>query len=140
QIAMKDSPVASGGQPGAQLACDFHNFLDWESPDPLQQRGEVLTVDVLHREEMSATVFADVVHPADVRMRNLPGEAYFVDETLHTPYDVGELRRKELQSNPLSHLEVVGSIHVAHSAASEQAHDPVSPSNDGAWLKSRWIG
>ena len=89
---------------------------------------------------MSSISFADVVHPADVGVRDLASEAHFVDETLHPPGIDGDVHWKKLQRNALSHLEVVRSIDFTHPTPSEQAGDPVSPSNHRSWLKSCRIG
>ena len=48
QIAMQDSLVVRCRQSGTQLARDFKNLLVRESPNPLQQGGEVFSIDVLH--------------------------------------------------------------------------------------------
>ena len=45
-----------------------------------QQRGQILAVHVFHRQPGGAFGFADIVHAADIGMRDLPRDAHFVAE------------------------------------------------------------
>ena len=51
-------------------------------PLPLLQRGQVLAVDILHRDEVVAIDLADVVHPADAGVGDLPRVAHLAVEAL----------------------------------------------------------
>jgi hypothetical protein len=51
---------------------ELERLVRGQPADAPQQRREILAVDVLHREEVLATGFGDVVHAAHVRMRHLP--------------------------------------------------------------------
>ena len=82
QIAMQDALLVRGREPGAQLAGDLERLVGGKPPDAPQQRAEVLAVDVLHREEVQAFHFAEIVDAADVRMRHLARDAHLVAETL----------------------------------------------------------
>src|SRR5688572_27165842 len=48
--------------------------------DGRQQLSDILTMDVFHREEVLAVLFADVEHLHDVLVMKTRGEARFVDE------------------------------------------------------------
>ena len=71
QVAVQDAAVVRGGEARADLARDLERLVRRQPADAPQQRREVLAVHVLHREEVLAVHLADVVHAADVRMRDL---------------------------------------------------------------------
>ena len=103
-----------------------------EIADALQQRRQVLAVDVLHRQEVLPVDLADVVDAADVRMRELPRDADFGEEALAADRIARQRARQELQRDRLSELEVVGAVDLAHAAAAEQADDAVAVGEDDA--------
>ena len=80
QIAMQNLAVVGRRETGAELACELERLVRRQPADAPQQRREILAVDVLHREEVLAAGFADVVHAAHVRMRDLPREPNFLME------------------------------------------------------------
>ena len=75
QVAVQDAPVVRRGEPGAELPRDLERLVRRQPADAPQQRGEVLAVHVLHREEVLAVDLADVVDAADVGVRDLPRDA-----------------------------------------------------------------
>ena len=80
QIAMQNFAVVCRREAGAQLPCQLERLVRWQPADAPQQRREILAVDVLHREEVLAVGFADVVHAAHVRMGDLPRQPDFLME------------------------------------------------------------
>ena len=62
----------AAARPGADLPRDLERAVLRESADAAEQRGEVLAVHVLHRQERVAVDLVDVVDAADVRVRDLP--------------------------------------------------------------------
>ena len=72
---MQHALVVRGGQPGAQLPRHLGRLVRRQPADAPQQRGQVLAVDVLHRQEHVAVGFADVVDAADVGVADLPRDA-----------------------------------------------------------------
>jgi hypothetical protein len=108
-----------------ELSRDVERLLVREVADPLQQRREIFPIDELHRQEVLAGHLRDVVHAADVRMRELPRDADFGEEAL-TAYRVRrQRRRQEFQRDGLAELQIVGAIDLAHPAAAEQADDAI---------------
>jgi hypothetical protein len=68
EIAVQDAFLVGGGQACAQLARNLQPLVRRQPADAAEQRGQVLAVDVLHRQEDDAVDLADVVDAADVRM------------------------------------------------------------------------
>ena len=68
EIAVQDAELVRRGEPGAELARDLRRLLGRQPADATEQRGQVLAVDVLHREEVLSLRVAHVEHPADVGM------------------------------------------------------------------------
>jgi len=62
------------------LPRDLDRPLLREAADALQQGGEILAVDVFHREKRSAVGVANVVRAADVAVRDRAGDADLVME------------------------------------------------------------
>ena len=118
-----------GGDARAELPRDLERLVAVEVADPLQERGEVLAVDVLHAQEVLAFDLVDVVDAADVRVRDLPREADLGVEAREEPGVGGDRLREELQGDGLAELQVVGAVDLAHPAAAEEADDPVAPAD-----------
>lgn len=60
-----------GRETRAYLARHLQRLVRRKPPDPTEQRGQVLAVDVFHGEEVKPLRLADVAHAADVRVRDL---------------------------------------------------------------------
>ena len=126
QIAMQNPAVVCRRETGAELTCELERLVRWQPADAPQQRGEILAVDVLHREEVLAAGFADVVDAAHVRMGDLPREPDFLVEAREPVGAMRDLVRQEFERDGLSELQVFGSIDFAHAAAAQQADDAVA--------------
>ena len=94
EIAVQHAAFVRGGDAGAQLARELDRLVLRDPADASQQRGEVLAVDVLHREEAAAVGFAEVVEADDVLVRDLAGDAQLVVE-LRELVGVGRRRLRE---------------------------------------------
>ena len=99
--------------------------------DPFQERREVLTVYVLHRNEMLALGLDDVIDPADVRMADLASDPHFVEKAPQPGFVVDPLG-EELEGDTLAELEVVGTVDLAHSAAAQHVHDAITAAQNRA--------
>ena len=129
---MQDALVVRGGEPRAELARDLDRLVRRKPPDAPQERGQVLAVDVLHREEVPSLDLADVVDAADVGVGDAAREAHLGVEALEPGRLGRELRRQELQGDGLAELEVVGAVDLAHAAAADEADDAVALAEDRA--------
>ena len=139
QIAMQDAAVVCRRETGAELACELERLVRWQPADAPQQRREILAVDVLHREEVLAAGFADVVDAAHVRMGDLPREPDFLMEARQPVGAMRDLLRQELERDGLSELQVFSSIDFAHAAAAQQADDAVAAGQHGAGNELRAV-
>ncbi len=66
--------LVSRRQARTKLPSDLNPLVPWQPADAAQQALQVLAVDVFHREEVLAVYFVDIVNPADVWVRDLPGQ------------------------------------------------------------------
>jgi formate hydrogenlyase transcriptional activator len=64
QVSMQYSALVNRRQPQAKLPSEFAGLVRRQPAHPTQKAGQVLTVDVLHREERLSIRLADVVNPA----------------------------------------------------------------------------
>ena len=136
EIAVEHPLVVGSGQPGAQLPRHLGRLVRRQAADAPQQRGEVLAVDVLHRQEHVAVGLADVVHTTDVGVADLSCDADLGAEP-RQPIGVGGHKvGQELQRDGLAKGEILGAIDLAHAAASEQAEDLVPAGQHDARTKS----
>ena len=68
---MQDALLVGGGDAGAELPGDLHRLVLGQAADAPQQRGQILAVDVLHRQVVLAIHLADVEDAADVGVGHL---------------------------------------------------------------------
>ena len=94
--------------------------------------AEILAVHVLHRQEAAAVGVAEVVEAADVLVRHLARDAQLVVKLREPAVVGGDAAGQELQGDRLIEREVVGAIHFAHAAASEQRDQAVAAGDDRA--------
>src|SRR4029453_14965275 len=59
-------------------------------------------------------------------MRDLPRQTNFTKKSLDAPRVYGGPIRKKLERDELSDAEIVGAIHIAHAAATDEIRDPVA--------------
>jgi hypothetical protein len=78
---MQNATIVRRGKSGHQLACNVESLFVGEIPDALDQRLQVLAIDVLHREEVTPLEFGNIVGPADIRMRQLSRDPHFGEKT-----------------------------------------------------------
>ena len=134
---MDDAAIVRRSDTGTELARDFLGFRPGQPADALQERRKILAVDVFHRQEHLAIGLPDVVHTADIGVRHLPGVAHLAAETLEHVGPARERGTQELERHGLRQLDVIGAIHIAHAAASEQSDDAVAPRKNLARLERR---
>jgi len=69
---------------------------------------------------------ADVVNATDVRMRYLTRKPDLITKALNRPGILTEGLGNKLERHRLAQREVVGAIHLAHSAFAEEGDDAIS--------------
>ena len=132
EVAMDHAAFVRGGEAGAHLPRDLERAIFREPSDAAQQRAEILAVHVLHRQEGVSVDLVDVVHAADVRVRDLARHPHFgvqLRQPRRVAIDVG---RQELQRDRLTELEIVRAEHFAHPAAAQPSDDAIAAAEDGA--------
>ena len=80
QVAVQHAALVRGGDARAELPRDLNRLVLRDAADAAEQRGQILAVDVLHRQEAAAVGFAEVVEAADVLVRHLSRDAQLVVE------------------------------------------------------------
>ena len=100
-------------------------FLDSEH---LRQRR---TVDQLHRQELFAQVFSDVVHPRDVFVGDAAGQADFAAEAIEHTGNADDFATEHFERNDLSQLDVAGSVDGAGAAAANQPEELIATAKQG---------
>ncbi len=132
EISMQDAAVVRRREARAELPCELQRLVRWQSADAPQQRREILTVDVLHREKVLTAGFADVVHPAHVGMGDLARETNFLMKSREPIGVMRDFVRQKLECDGLTELQIFRSIDFAHPAASEEPDDAVTLSEHRA--------
>src|ERR1019366_1634408 len=89
-------------------------------------------IDVLHRDVGRAFDLAEVVHSANVGMRDLAGGAHLAVEAFEQAGMVRRRRGQELQRDGLVELEIDGSVDLAHAAAAEESEYAVALAESGS--------
>ena len=119
-----------GGEARHELARDLEGLARRQAPNAPGQRGEVLSVDVLHRDERDAVQLADVVHATHDRVRYLSSHAHLGVQARQPTRVVAERVGEELQSDGLTQREIFRAVDLAHSTLAEHAHDPVASGDE----------
>ncbi len=119
KIAMEHALVVGGGKPRAQLAGNLNGLIRRRLAHASKNGGEILAVNVFHRDEMLSVGFRNVVNAAYVGMRNLASDPDLVMEPFELRSVVRERRRKELERDGLPQLKIVGAIDLSHPALAE---------------------
>ena len=132
QVAMQHAALVRRGDAGAQLPRELDRLVLRDAADAAEQRGQILAVHVLHRQEAAAVGVAEVVEPADVLVRHLARDAQLVVELRQAAIVGRDAAGQELQRDRLIERQVVGAIHFAHAAASEQGDEPIAAGDDRA--------
>jgi hypothetical protein len=128
EVAVQDAAVVSGGEARTNLARDVERLVGGQVADARQQRGEVLAVDVFHREEMPMPIgLADVEHAAHVRVCDLARDADFGQKMFPSDRIVGKRAGEEFQRDWDAELEVVRPVDLTHASTTEQSDDAVAP-------------
>ena len=112
---MEHPLLVSRGKPGAKLTGNLEAALFREAADASQERAEVLAFDIFHREEIAPVDFADVVHPAHIAMRHLPGDPHFLVEECKPVRIRLEIVGQELERDFLVEREILNAKDLASS-------------------------
>src|SRR5262249_56954078 len=109
-VAVDDAALVAGGQTGTQLAGEGNRAIFGKAADTLEQRREILAVDVLHREGAAAVRLAEVVEAADVLVRHLSRDAQLVVELREAGARGRDPLRPKIEGDPLVAGPGVGAV------------------------------
>ena len=129
-VAMHDAHRMGVVQAGADILEDRQLLPDADDallPDELQQR---LPQHVLHRDERTILVLADIEHRHDVGMLQPAGGSRFTSKAL-ADGGIVEALLEQLDDDLPIDGRVTGEIHRAHAAVSDQPLDVIAP--DDGW-------
>ena len=101
-------------------------------PDLPDELLQVLARHELHGDEGRALGLAQVEHPADVAVADLPGELELVREALDGLLVQGDLGPQELEGDLLLDIRVEDLIDPAHAAVAQLLDDLVAAGEGGA--------
>jgi hypothetical protein len=125
-----------GSEASADLVGCVQSLVGRQTADAAQQGRKVLTVDVLHSEEVLAVDLTDVVDAAHIRMRNLAGVTHFSVKRGESRCIILERGGKKLEGYNVAKFEILCAIDFTHAAAPQQSHDPIPVGEDSAWSET----
>ena len=101
----------------------------------LHQATQVLTLDVLHGDELHALSFAQVVDPDYVLVGDLGGQQQFLLEAVNDGLVAGQIRPDHFQSHHAVQFAVSRLVNRAHSAFAQNLQDFIALAQDCSGLK-----
>ncbi len=138
EVAVQDAFFVRGVEPGAQAAGDIQGLFRRQASDAAKERGEILSVHILHREKWRAFRFPDIIDAADIGMRDLAGDADFGAEALQRR-TAGRMGGQELERYFLAEDDVERAVNFAHSATAESAGNAISLCQNSSGRPAEWI-
>ena len=82
---------------------------------------------------MGEVYLADVVHPADVGMADLPRQSDFAVKEIQSLRVLSEILRQKLQRNGVPELQIVGAVDFAHPTCSDERDDSIPLGDFRSW-------
>ena len=126
EIAMDDALIMRRLQPLADLPEDVDDARQRQASFASQQGREVLTIDILHRQELDAAGFAEVVNAQDVFVSDVAGELDLALESIEDRRMAGEIEADHFQGDVAVELAIAREINLTHTALAEPLHDVVA--------------
>ena len=130
EIAVHDAGLVRGGQSRGDVLREDQRLRRRQLAAIAQQVGEVLPLDVRHRDVLDAVDLPEVVDPHDVLVRDLPGQQQLALEApldlprdLRIPVDFGA---DDLQRDGDAELGVPGLVNDAHAAGPELSQNAIA--------------
>jgi hypothetical protein len=91
---------------------------------PLSQR---LAFQILHHQEISSVLMADVVKRADVRMIQASNRPCFALEPFSQLGSIGKVIRKDFDGDDAIEPRIAGAVHLAHPTCTNGREDFIGP-------------
>src|SRR3989441_742264 len=102
QVAMDHAAFVCRRKTCANLPRDLRGLIRRKPADSADDRGEIFSIDILHRQKKGSIGFADVKHAANVGMRDLPGSSHFGMKSCQRSGILSKLFRQKLQRHDLT--------------------------------------
>ncbi len=137
QVAMNNAHAVGGFESPADLLHDFHRFRRRKLLFLPHEVVQVLTLDILHGDELHAFSLTQVVDPDHVLVGDLSSQQQFLLETVDDGLTPGQLRPDYFQRHHPIQFAVSGLVHRAHAAFAQNLQDFVALAEYRARLKHR---
>jgi hypothetical protein len=123
---VENATLVRGVETRRNAACHLEGLArgNGSASDPFRQR---LALDVLHDEEIDATVGPDVVQSTDVLILNRGDGARFALEALARLGRVGQVRRQHLDGDRAIEARIAGAVNLADPADPDERGDFIRP-------------
>src|SRR5581483_9881202 len=132
---MDDSFRVSGVECPTNLLDDGYGLRRSDLPLSSEKRAQILSLDVLHGDELQAVGFAQVVNANDILMGYMASEDEFLLESLQDARIAGQFRPDHFQCDDTFEFEVPGLVDRTHPAFPQHADDSVAVSDHGTRQK-----
>ena len=125
-VPVNDAPRVGLLEGGGHLRPDLDDPVHVERA-ARHELAQVLSLDVLHRDEVRAVLLAHVVHVGDVRVAEGRSRARLALEALAVPLVHGQLRGQDLHGHGAVEPRVARAVDLAHASGAEGSFDLVRP-------------
>ena len=125
-VAVDETRSVGGGEPGAHLRAERRRLGRRQRPAPRDELGERLPFDVLHRDEGTAVVLADVEDAHDVRVREPRCQTCLSEEAPPQVLVPRKVFGEPLQRHGPLEFGVVSQIDRRHGAMAERTDELVA--------------
>ena len=103
----------------------------------MNQRAQVLTLDVLHGDELHAIPFTEVVNANDVAMGDPLGQPQFLLEAVNDRGILRQVGTNHLQRDHAIEFQIARLVDRAHAALPQRLQDLVPPRQDRSMFQFR---
>src|SRR5205085_4879587 len=86
----------------AKLAGDVECLVRRKPANTAKQGSQIFAIHIFHGEKVVAVYLSNVIYPANIRVGNPAGSAYFIVKTFQQTLVLGCFVGKKLQSNRLA--------------------------------------
>jgi hypothetical protein len=126
EVAVDDADPVGFLEAFADLAGDAHGLAHGQGADAVNEALEVFPGHVLHGDEVGLALAAEVVHPADVPVRDRSGQPQLAAEAFDRPFVGRDLGVEQLEGQLFADLGVVDLVDAAHAALAQVLDDLVA--------------
>src|SRR5215470_226149 len=132
---MNHAHTVCGIERKAYLLHDCHGLFGRKLLAPMNQRAQVMALDVFHGDELHAITFAEVVDADNVSMRNALREPQFLLEALDDGPMPGEVRANYFESDEAIEFQIASLVDGPHAALPERLQNLVASRQNRSGLK-----